>query len=116
MAALVLLLAAREDSCAVSLGPDGLCASLRVNPESTRVRVGQSFRVEINADGCTAATGCACTVTAMTDAMWTSDDPMTAVVDSTGLVLGRSPGSTVIRLMAGGGAWRHTRVQVTVIP
>jgi Bacterial Ig-like domain (group 2) len=116
LVALVLLLAAREDGCNFSLGPDGLCAAFRVNPERTRMRVGESFRIAINADGCTAATGCACEATARADAVWRSENPVTAIVDSTGLVLARSPGATTIQMMPAGGSWSRTRVQVTVIP
>ena len=116
VASLVLLLAAREEGCSFSAGPNGLCASFRVNPEDTRVRVGDTFRVRINPDGCTAATGCGCGDPALAGASWTSGNPAAATVDSTGLVVARGAGVTTIVLTPAGGSWSGTRVHVTVIP
>jgi uncharacterized protein YjdB len=116
VAGLVLLLAARGEGCSFSVGPNGLCASFRVNPEDTRVRVGDTFRVRINPDGCTAATGCGCGDPALEGASWTSGNPAAATVDSTGLVVARGAGVATIVLTPVGGSWSGTRVHVTVIP
>jgi len=116
VAGLVLLLAAREEGCSFSAGPNGLCASFRVDPEDTRVRVGDTFRVQINPDGCTAVTGCGCGDPALAGALWTSGNPAAATVDSTGLVVARGAGVATIMLTPAGGSWTRTRVQVTVVP
>lgn len=100
----------------MSAGPNGLCASFRVEPEDTRVRVGDTFRVQINPDGCTAAAGCGCAATALAGAMWRSGNPAAATVDSTGLVVARGAGAATIVVTPAGGSWSRTRVHVTVIP
>jgi hypothetical protein len=114
--ALLLLMAAREEGCTFSMGPNGLCGALRLDPEETVIGVGESFRVRINADGCTAATGCPCADTAAARARWTSEDPGTVSVDSSGVVLGRRPGTAGIVLSPAAGSWQRTRVRVTVVP
>jgi len=114
---LLLLVAARGEGCSFSIGPNGLCAALRLDPEDKVIRVGESFRVRINAGGCTAATGCPCADSAAATAQWRSDNPETATVDSTGVVRGRRPGSVDIHLApAAADHWLRTRMHVTVVP
>lgn len=112
----LLLLAARAEGCGFSLDQRGLCAHLQLGPEENQVRVGNSFRVQINADGCSSAAGCACAETALEQARWTSDNPQVASVDSTGVVVGRGPGRTVITGMPTIGTWSRTKIRVTVTP
>jgi len=114
---LLLLVAARGEGCNFSIGPNGLCAALRLDPENKVIRVGETFRVQINASGCTAATGCPCVDSATATARWRSDGPATATVDSIGLVRGRQPGTVDIHVApAPGDHWLRTRVHVTVVP
>lgn len=113
---LLLLLAARGDGCGFSLDQRGLCAHLRIGPEDHQLRVGSTFRVQVNADGCSSATGCPCQDGALDQARWTSGDPAVASVDSSGLVLGRAPGTALISVTPATGEWSRTRIQVTVTP
>jgi hypothetical protein len=114
---LLLLMAARDEGCNFSIGPDGLCASLRLEPGSSVIRVGESFRLRVNADGCSAAGGCPCADSAAALARWTSEDPRTVSVNSSGVVLGRRPGAAdVVLRPATAGGWQRTRVHVTVVP
>ena len=114
LVSLALLMGARGDSCTMSIGPNGLCASLRLDPENSTVRVNDTFRIQINADGCSSTTGCACGSDATANARWTSNDSAVATVDSTGLVTARHPGSTVIEVSPRSGSWTRTRIHVTV--
>jgi hypothetical protein len=114
---LLLLVAARGEGCSFSIGPNGLCAALRLDPENKVIRVGETFRVRINASGCTAATGCPCVDSATATARWRSDSPGTASVDSIGVVRGRQPGNVDIHVApVAGDHWLRTRVHVTVTP
>lgn len=114
---LFLLFVAPREGCTFSIGPNGLCASFRVDPQDEVLRVGDTFRVRINADGCTAAATCACADSALIGAQWRSDAPETASVDSAGVVTGRRQGrADIIILPASTTSWRQTRVHVTVVP
>jgi hypothetical protein len=114
---LLLLIGARGDGCTFSIGPNGLCASLRLEPSDRTLRVGEGFRVRINADGCTSAVACPCAESAAVNAAWRSDRPETATVDATGFVLAQLPGTTdIVIVPEPGRPWRRTRVRVTVLP
>lgn len=114
---LFLIIAARDESCSFSAGPNGLCATLRLGSQDTVIRVGDAFRVRINADGCSGAAGCPCVESAAASATWRSENSQTATVDSTGLVRGRQPGTAdIVIAPAPGTTWDRTRVQVTVVP
>jgi hypothetical protein len=115
LASLLLLTAGREDGCNFTLGPNGLCAALRLDPAEQELRVGDGFRVRINADGCTAATGCPCADSAMASARWQSADATVASVDGNGVVTARTPGSTDIILTGASGSWQRSRIRVTVV-
>ena len=113
----LLLVAARGDECAFSIGPNGLCASLRLEPSDRTLRVGESFRIRINADACTSAMGCPCADSAAANARWRSDHPETASVDAAGVVRARLPGAASIMIVPEHDrSWRRTRVRVTVLP
>lgn len=114
-AVLLLLLAARSESCGFTADENGLCAHLRLGPESDTLHVGDSFRVQVNADGCSAIAGCTCGQDALEGAEFTSDNPAVATIDSTGLVTGQRPGSTTIRAIPTGGSWSRNRVGVVVL-
>jgi hypothetical protein len=114
---LLTIATAKGESCAFSIGPNGLCATLRLDPEAKVLRVGEAFWVRINVDGCSTSVGCPCADSALRTAQWRSEAPEIAVVDSTGRVVGRRPGSAAIVITpAAESSWRRTRVHVTVVP
>jgi len=115
LASLLLLTGARGDSCNFTIGPNGLCAALRLDPEEQELRVGDGFRVQINADGCSTTTGCACADSALASARWQSANAAIATVDQNGAVTGRAPGSTDIILSGASGSWERSRIRVTVV-
>jgi Bacterial Ig-like domain (group 2) len=117
LALALLLLAAPNRGCSFSIGPNGLCAGLRLDPARSVLRVGQGLRVTINADACSASAGCPCADSALDGARWSSAAPATATVDGTGYVVARRPGTTTIVLVPrSSAAWHRTRIAVTVVP
>ena len=115
LSSLLLLVGARGEGCNFTIGPNGLCATLRLDPEERELRVGDGFRVRINADGCSATTGCACADSAMASARWQSANAAIATVDGNGMVTARTPGSTDIILTGASGTWQRSRIRVIVV-
>jgi len=112
-----LLLGARNDGCSFSLGPNGLCARLRLGTDRSTLRVGEQLRIEVNADGCTSAAGCPCLDQALAASRWRSAIPATAQVSADGVVRGLKPGVTDILLLPGpDAAWPRVATRITVIP
>jgi hypothetical protein len=90
---------------------------LRLDPKDMVLRVGETFRVQVNADGCTAGAGCPCADSALAGVRWRSEAPETASVDSAGVVRGRRPGTVDIVIVPTPAAvWQRARVHVTVVP
>ncbi len=114
-ALLLLLLAARGEGCGFTADENGLCAHLRLGPERDSLHVGDTFRIQVNADGCGAIAGCTCGQGALDDAEFRSDNPAVATIDSTGLVTGQGVGSTTLRAIPSSGSWSRTRIDVVVI-
>jgi hypothetical protein len=114
---LLLVAGTPQDSCSFTAGPNGLCASLRIGPQDTVFRAGDTFRVRINASGCAGAAVCPCADTAMVGAQWKSDAPEVASVDQAGLVTGHRQGNANIVLYPTSTVgWTRTVIHVTVIP
>lgn len=113
--ALVLLLAARGEGCAFSVGPDGLCASLRLEPANAVVGVGETLRIRVNGGAC--LDSCLCDTEPSAAARWRSDAPKVASVDAAGTVTGLGPGTaTIVRDTGSGAKAVRGSMRVTVVP
>lgn len=104
VAAASLLLGAQENTCAFSLGPNGLCARLHLGSDQDSIRVGQQLRIEVNAEGCGTIGVCPCLTDALASAQWHSTAPGIATVSGDGVVTALSPGQVEIQLVPEPGA------------
>jgi uncharacterized protein YjdB len=110
---LCLLLAARAQSCQLTTGANGLCASFRLEPEKASLHVGETLIVRVNPGAC-AGGPCTCDPPA-SGLRWQSSAPGIATVDSTGTVRAIKEGSADIDVIAsspsaGPGAVLHLAV------
>ncbi len=104
-----------DDSCTFSAGGSGLCVGLALGPAAPMLHVGESLRIQVNADGCTASGGCPCAEEATAQGQWRSTDPGTATVDAQGQVTAIGPGKAAIELVPAGEG-ESLAVVVTVVP
>ena len=114
---LLLAGASRTGDCRIVTGPDGLCASFRLDPARSDLRVGTTLQVRV--DGLNCGRGLACVDCADPGhrARWWSTDPGVASVDSTGIVRAEHPGRADILLEVDDGTDDPTAsMQVVVGP
>jgi len=112
---LLLLLAAREESCAITAGPNGLCASFQLEPSNVSLGVGETLQIHVNSGSCVGS--CSCGTGSAAAVRWESDSPAIAAIDATGGVTGVRPGSAVITRTVGEGADAvRASMRVTVVP
>lgn len=95
LAPLILLIATQGQNCTATLGPEGLCATLTLQPSLQQLAVGQNLVVRINGD-----LSCGQPVGQVAAVRWRSTSPKIATVDSTGLVHAVNPGQATIEASA----------------
>jgi len=93
LAPLILLIATQGQNCTATLGPEGLCASLTLQPSLQQLAVGQNLVVRINGN-----LSCGQPAGQITAIQWRSTSPKIATVDSTGLVHAVNPGQATIEV------------------
>lgn len=112
--ALLFLLAARDETCAISAGPDGLCAAIRLESSNASIDVDETLQIMVNGGACLES--CLCDTDSTEDVRWTSDAPLIASTDAAGRVTGHRPGTaTIIRPVGTGAAVARSSMRVTVL-
>ena len=112
LAPLILLIATQGQNCTATLGPEGLCATLRLEPSQGQLQVGQTLVVRINGN-----LNCGQPIGQMTVLTWRSTSPKIATVDSTGLVHALVPGQANIEVVAPSSRSISVKgMQVLVVP
>jgi uncharacterized protein YjdB len=112
--ALLLLLAARDETCAITAGPNGLCAAVRLEPSSASIDVDETLQIRVNGGVCLES--CPCETESTEDVRWISDAPLIASTDAAGRVTGHRPGTaTIIREVGTGDAVARSSMRVTVL-
>jgi uncharacterized protein YjdB len=112
--ALLLLLAARDETCAITAGPNGLCAAIRLEPSNASIDVDETLQIRINGGACLES--CPCDTEPAENVRWTSDAPLIASTDAGGRVTGHHPGTaTITRAVWTGDAVARSSMRVTVL-
>jgi hypothetical protein len=112
LAPLVLLVATQGQNCTATLGPEGLCATLRLEPSQGQLQVGQNLVVRINGD-----LNCGQPIGQVTGLSWRSTSPKIATVDSTGLVHALAPGQANIEVVVPPSRTMSVKgMQIIVVP
>jgi len=113
LAPLILLVATQGQNCTATLGPEGLCATLTLQPSQQQLQVGQNLIVRINGN-----LSCGQPVGQVTAVQWRSTSPKIATVDSMGLVHAVNPGQATIEVSAVPPSQSISvkGMQVTVVP
>jgi hypothetical protein len=109
-----VFLTTTAQNCFMTLGPNGLCAGLRLDPSDAVLGPGETLIIRINANACTAANGCSCST--FTTATWRSASPKIATVDPTGAVKAVNPGeATILLVPASGSNWQQIETHIKVV-
>jgi hypothetical protein len=98
MACLLLAGAARTSDCSFTSGPNGLCATFRLEPSRATLQSGDSLRIRVNGGiDCTTNLDCVDCTNRPRHFRWRSSAPEIVSVDSAGLIRGVHAGAAEIR-------------------
>jgi Big-like domain-containing protein len=114
LACFFLLAATPASDCRFSTGPNGLCATFRLDPASADLPVGSTLQIRINDFDCDGSQPCVSCSEPRRRVRWESSAPDVARVDSTGMVRAERAGTAEIRLVVEGATAEPPSARITV--